>query len=200
MRRRALLATLGTTLVTGCSARQIDGPDRSPGGQTETTTGADAVEESPFGHDASVVQATPTAERPPTVRITVRNEADAEHTLTTANYTFPFTDRTGEGDDQTSMLLTADVPSTRRGECWRSLPRHQPMINGKAFAPGESVSRKYAVQNPKSERVCWPPGEYAFVQTYYLNARDPGSIEGATQYTWTVTLTVTDAPAVRVEG
>lgn len=181
-------------LVAGCTSRRIV--------STPTTTDRGfTAADSPFAHEARVLEARPTAERPPIVEISVRNADDRPHSLSTANYSFPFTTRTGHAvDGDEGMLLTPNVPSTRDGSCWRDTPRLMPAFNGRAFAPGESVSARYAVQNHEDAAVCWPAGTYEFPQEYHLDPESPNTGQGGTEYTWRLVLTVTDEPAVTVEG
>lgn len=196
MRRRALLTLLPTVLLAGCEQ-----PTTTPAATntTQTPTPTQSTARNPgavFGFDVSVVQARPTAASPPVIEISVTNQSDETHLLTIANHAFPFATPESTGDP--TLLLDEDIPSTREGDCWTSIPKQLPMYSGHQFTPGNTVTREYAVLNPTAQEACWPAGEYRFTQTYALDPETPNTTDGGTPFEWGFTLNLSDEPTLSV--
>lgn len=199
MRRRTLLAALPATLLTGCNQASETTPEtgRSTTPATATPTSTTAAPEIVFGFDVAVVQETPTTEHPPVVQISVVNQSDSPHVLTIPNRPFPFASPEGAGDDA-SLILSAESPSARDGDCWTGTWKVLPMIGGNRFTPGDTVSRTYAVLNAESPGTCWQPGHYEFTQTYYLDPNNPDTTDGRTEFDWGFTIRIHDDTTISV--
>lgn len=204
MRRRTLLAALPAALLTGCSQPSETTPttekSTTPTTATPTTTTPTSTSVAPetiFGFDVAVVQETPTTEHPPVVQISVVNQRDSTHVLTIPNHSFPFASPEGTGDDA-SLILSAEIPSARDGDCWTGTWKVLPMIDGHRFTPGDAVSRTYAVLNAESSGTCWQPGQYEFTQTAYLDPNNPYTTDGGTEFDWGFTIQIHDDTTISV--
>lgn len=182
MYRRRVVATLGTAV---CGTFAGCGAFRSPDS------------DQPFRFRATVVNETPTPERPPVVGITVTNTGDNSHVLTIANDSFPFatSEATANGG---SLVLEPESVATRERGCWRALPRTLPRVSGRRFAPDESVTAEYAVVNHADGDDCWPAGAFEFTETYYLDPANPDTIEGGSEFEWGFTVVVDEPPSISV--
>jgi hypothetical protein len=218
-RRRRLLravVTAGSVGVAGCGTSGQNNTDppssptdsRSPSRTTPTSPGLTPTPpgtpvQNPFTFDVEVVNAEPTPEDPPIVRITVTNDDDEAHSLSTSTYQFPFTATYAETDAATLVVLTRLSDwDNRGGECWAGLVKTQPATNGKSLQPGESVSAERAVMNAiegnsESPAVCWPRDTFLFTHSYALDSSEPGLFDGE-KFSWGFRVRVTAGPAIQV--
>lgn len=184
MLRRGFLGALALPVagsLPGCSTVQ----------SSETPSSAGSTEQAPrpFGFAATVVTERPSTESPPVIRVGIKNEDATSHILTIPNNAFPFSTASASTAGNT-LVLEETIPETRDGECWTGHAKKRPMVSGKRFAPGESVSREYAVLNSPKPASCWPPGKYEFIETYYLDPENDHSKTGGTEFEWGFTVTV----------
>jgi len=183
MYRRQLVASFGALFLrtlSGCSTFQSDGPDQ------------------PFRFNASVFNTTPTADRPPVIQVEVTNIGNNPHILTITNDSFPFATAQATTSGST-LVLNEELPDTRGNECWSGTPRVLPRIDGQQFAPGESLTGKYAVLNAEDNEECWPAKTFEFTETYYLDPKDPNSTEQGTQFEWGFAVAVNEDSSITIQ-
>jgi hypothetical protein len=170
------------TTATTRTATRTSPPERSPTATVvplSTTPFADLRVEStpddvPFEHDVVPVRAA-TADHPPRLRLSVRNVADGERTLSVPVQRLPLTPAVATDGDAT-LTATYLQDGSRREGCWTlaagNLGRES-MPDRASLAPGEAVVGARDVFADPANPTCWPAGEYRFGQRYEWGIDDP---------------------------
>jgi hypothetical protein len=140
----------------------------------------------PFEHDVVPVRAA-TADHPPRLRLSVRNVADAERTVSVPVQRLPLTPVAATDGDAT-LTATYLQDGSRREGCWTLAAENlgrESMPDRVTLAPGEAVVGARDVFADPGNVTCWPAGEYRFGQRYEWGTGDPDR-----GYEWGVTVVV----------
>lgn len=200
--RRRLLKALGTLGVTGLAGCVRD----SGGGATPTPTAMPtptsrlipgrapisgvSLFSIPFEFEIEIETASPTADHPPVIRGSIENTDSEPHILSTVTGPFPFPGLTGYTcieNSLTSASYVADgaigrnqvdeaFKNEERGTCWSGAPGAFGSVDGREFAPGESLPVQLVILNVSDK--CWPEETAYFFQEYDFDSPDPMSMGG----------------------
>jgi hypothetical protein len=187
-------ATTATTRTPTATRTRTSTPERSPTATVvplSTTPFADVRVEStpdgvPFEHDVVPVRAA-TADHPPRLRLSVRNVAGGERTLSVPVQRLPLTPAVAT-DGGATLTATYLQDGSRREGCWTLAPENlgrESMPDRATLSPGEAVVGARDVFADPANPTCWPAGEYRFGQRYEWGTDDLGR-----GYEWEFTVVV----------
>ncbi|WP_152436350.1 hypothetical protein [Halosimplex carlsbadense] len=132
------------------------------------------------------------------IQIKVTNTGNNPHILTITNDSFPFATAQATTSGST-LVLNEELPGTRENGCWNGTPQVLPRIDGQQFSPGESLTAKYAVLNAEDNEECWPAKTFDFIESYYLDPKDPNSTEQGTQFEWGFAVAVNEDGSITTQ-
>lgn len=173
MRRRAVLAAIGTASLAGCLDRAADAVNLSTPLASISHVG---TETEGVALDVTVTRERATTARPARVELAFTNETDSEVTLSLSDneeLAEPLQSFTPDGfesidGDQridTGLVLvpTSENADSQRQDCWQYESNGSLLIpTSTDLAPGESFRREYEVWDDHVNDGCYPPETYRF--------------------------------------
>ena len=173
MRRRAVLAAIGTASLAGCLDRAADALNLSTplASISHVATETEGVE-----LDVTVTRERATTARPARVELAFTNETDTEVRLSLSEeeqLAEPLESFTPDGSDaiegdqrmDTGLVLVpiSEKAESRRKDCWQYQSNGSLLIpTSTDLEPGESFRREYEVWDDHVNDGCYPPETYRF--------------------------------------
>ena len=173
MRRRAVLAAIGTASLAGCLDRAADAVNLSTPLASISHVG---TETEGVALDVTVTRERATTARPARVELAFTNDTDSDVKLSLSEeeqWAEPLESFTPDGSDaidgdqrmDTGLVLvpTTENAESRREDCWQYESNGSMLVpTSTDLAPGETFRRKYEIWDDHVNDGCYPPETHRF--------------------------------------